>query len=1224
MNKIFTNRLSLLMALLSVSFYAVASSSSTYYSKLTASANHPSGVGKVYVSASTSQGNSNSATQNSSSSESSVTHTYRLDATTTQEVEGYTFKGWFEKSDGSGTPLSTKQTNYSYSFSGVNSTKSGSPTSKTIYAFWRGINYKIEFVADDATSGEMNELDMVYGTAKNLTANAYHRAYTVTFDANGGECATSSTTAEYTFANWKNGDKTYADKASVDKLTTEEDKYVTLTAQWTPKAVTLPVATRENYALVGWFNGENKIGDAGASYTPTADIALTAQWQPVASVTVAPAAVADLVYDGENQTLITAGEAVNGTILYSLDGTNYSTDLPQGKDAITYTVYFKVEPVEGGIGVDATNFEVTIAKANPTVTNEPAAVAELVYNGEGQTLISAGAAENGAFQYSLDNAAFSTELPAGKDAKTYEVYYKVIGNENFNDIEFANPIEVVIAKADVALTAPVAYDTLAYNGLDQQLITAGEVAGGTLLYSADGENFSDVIPTAQEIGDYTVYYRVDADNNHNNVEKTAIEVSIVKPRAELTLAPTVVTELVYDGVAHTLITAGEAAGGELQYSLDDENYSTTLPEGKNALTYTIYYKVVGDANHSDLVGTPLEVTIAKVALTIKADDKRTIYGVDAPEFTVTYQGFIEGEDETVLEGELAFDCEYAAGSNVAEYDITPKDLTSVNYDITFNNGKLTVDKAALSVTAVDKQTTYGAEAPEFTVAYEGFYGEETEAVLTGELAFACEYIVGSNVGEYTITPSGLEAANYDITFNNGKLTVNKAALSVTAVDKQTTYGAEAPEFTVAYEGFIGEETEAVLTGEIAFACEYTVGSNAGEYTITPSGLTAGNYEITFNEGKLTVAKAALSVTAVDKQTTYGAEAPAFTVAYEGFIGEETEAVLTGEIAFACEYTVGSNAGEYTITPSGLTADNYDITFNNGKLTVDKADVELVAPVATNPTYTGEPLELITAGVVTGGELQYSLKRNTEYSTTIPTRTDIGFYQVFYRVVGDENHNDVAATIIMARIVNAPAVLTAAPTVAEDLVYTGEAQTLLATAGEAEGGTLQYSLDGVNYAAALPVATNAGEYTVYYKVVGDGTHGDLEPATLTANIAKAAQTIVWEQELTTLEVGQFVELQAQAALEVTFASSAELVAAVEEGNILRALAEGVVTITATQEGDDNHFAAEPVQKELTITPTIHTAVDNSRSQVTVKKVIRDNQVLIIREGRTYNAAGLLVK
>jgi len=1220
---------------------------------------------------------------------------------TATAATGYTFDAWY--TDAACT--SGKQTKNPYE----TSQSQNKARTDQYWAKFTPNKYTVKFNGNGYTGGSTADQAFTYDAAQNLTANGFERKYKVTYAPNEGTCDKSDETAVYTFAGWAEsatGAKKYNDKASVSNLAASGT--VTLYAVWNSASVTLPAATREDFNFLGWFNGETKAGDAGASYTPTANITLKAQWQPVARVATAPAAVADLVYTGENQTLISAGKAVNGTLQYSLDGENYSTELPQAKDAKTYTVYYKVEALEGGVGVDAASFEVTIAKADPTVTTAPAAIAELVYNGEDQTLISAGEAENGTFQYSLDNAAFAAELPTGKDAKTYDVYYKVIGNDNYNDIEFATPIEVAIAKADVTLTAPVAYDTLAYNGLDQELITAGEVAGGTLLYSADGETFSAEIPTAKEAGEYTVYYRVDADGNHNDVEKTAIAVSIAKanaavttepvaydtlayngadqeliiagqaaggemqysldgenyattiptakeignytvyykvagdanhndvdaatiavsiakPRAVLTQAPAAIDELVYNGNVQTLITAGQAEGGELQYSLDGENYATTLPEGTNAQTYTVYYRIIADENHSDLAAATLEATIAKAALSVTAEGKQTTYGVEAPAFTVAYKGFIGEETDAVLEGELAFACDYTVGNNAGEYVITPSGLDAVNYDITFNNGTLTVNKAALSVTAVDTQTTYGAEAPEFTVAYEGFIGEETEAVLTGELAFACEYTVGNNAGEYVITPSGLDAVNYDITFNDGTLTVNKAALSVTAVDKDTTYGAPAPEFTAAYVGFLGEDNIEQLTGKLAFACEYTVGNNAGEYVITPSGLDAVNYDITFNNGTLTVNKAALSVTAVDKDTTYGAPAPEFTAAYVGFLGEDNIEQLTGELAFACEYTVGSNAGEYIITPSGLDAVNYDITFNNGTLTVAKVDVELVAPVATNAVYTGEPLELITAGEVVGGELQYSLKANKDFSTEIPTRTDVGFYQVFYRVVGDQNHNDVAATVIMARIVNAQAVLTVEPAAVEELVYTGSDLTLV-TAGEAEGGTVQYSLDGENYDVTLPTATNAGDYTVYYKVVGDGTHSDLEPATLNVSIAKADAAVAVAPEAVENLVanGEDHELvtagQAEGGTMVYSLDgenfSAELPVASEEGDY---------TVTYKVQGDENHNNSEAA--ELTVTIEVQgtaTAVDNSRSQVTVKKIIRDNQVLIIREGRTYTTAGLLVE
>ncbi len=87
----------------------------------------------------------------------------------------------------------------------------------------------------------------------------------------------------------------------------------------------------------------------------------------------------------------------------------------------------------------------------------------------------------------------------------------------------------------------------------------------------------------------------------------------------------------------------------------------------------------------------------------------------------------------------------------------------------------------------------------------------------------------------------------------------------------------------------------------------------------------------------------------------------------------------------------------------------------------------------------------------------------------------------------------------------PASITSVPTPILGMVYDGEEKTLI-NAGSANGGTMQYSLDNADWSADLPKATNAGTYTVYYKVVGDASHADYTPEnnTVTATIDKAAE------------------------------------------------------------------------------------------------------------------------
>ncbi len=93
------------------------------------------------------------------------------------------------------------------------------------------------------------------------------------------------------------------------------------------------------------------------------------------------------------------------------------------------------------------------------------------------------------------------------------------------------------------------------------------------------------------------------------------------------------------------------------------------------------------------------------------------------------------------------------------------------------------------------------------------------------------------------------------------LTVSKAAPSVTAQAASKTYGAANPAFTVAYGGFVNGDDAGDLTGTLAFATAATASSAPGGYPVTPSGLTAANYTLSFVAGTLTVKPAPLTITA---------------------------------------------------------------------------------------------------------------------------------------------------------------------------------------------------------------------------------------------------------------------------------------------------------------------------------------------------------------------------
>lgn len=345
-------------------------------------------------------------------------------------------------------------------------------------------------------------------------------------------------------------------------------------------------------------------------------------------------------------------------------------------------------------------FELDAAPASVTL---PQAVAGLVYTGEAQTLIAVGETAGYTFQYKVgENGEYSADLPTATDAGSYTVYYKATA-EGKEDI--TGSVDVSIAKAALTITAEnkeVVYGyaapgfSVSYYGLKGSDLPAS-VLTGELSYACDytvGSNAAsyDIVPSGQTSANYDITY---------------VKGTLVVYKADPAFTAPTANTLTYNGGAQTLIAAGITEHGTFEYTFtpnDEESWNTALPQAKNADTYGVYYRIAGDANHNDYESADaVVVTIAKAALTATADDKSVIYGDDAPEYTVTYEGW-QGEDNAdVLSGTIAYACEYAPTSNVGDYTIVPSGVSNPDYAITFVNGKVTVSKAVVKVAGAEAQ-----------------------------------------------------------------------------------------------------------------------------------------------------------------------------------------------------------------------------------------------------------------------------------------------------------------------------------------------------------------------------------------------------------------------------------------------------------------------------------------------------------------------------------------
>ena len=215
-------------------------------------------------------------------------------------------------------------------------------------------------------------------------------------------------------------------------------------------------------------------------------------------------------------------------------------------------------------------------------------------------------------------------------------------------------------------------------------------------------------------------------------------------------------------------------------------------------------------------------------------------------FTVSYDGFANGEKETVLTTLPVISCEATESSEPGEYDIVVSGADAANYAISYVAGKLTVTEAdAVKVTAKSYTRIYGAENPAFEYEVEG-------AALDGQPEISCEATATSPVGTYPIIIKKGSVKNYNDSYVDGVLTITKAPLTI-SVDSYTKRQYDAmPEFAVSYEGFVNGETETVLTKLPTVSCEADKDSQPGEYTITVSRAEATNYDISYVAGKLTV------------------------------------------------------------------------------------------------------------------------------------------------------------------------------------------------------------------------------------------------------------------------------------------------------------------------------------------------------------------------------------
>jgi hypothetical protein len=502
-----------------------------------------------------------------------------------------------------------------------------------------------------------------------------------------------------------------------------------------------------------------------------------------------------------------------------------------------------------------------------------------------------------------------------------------------------------ITKAPLAVTAD---DKSRYYGYADPTFSAtitgfknsetSVVLGGSLSFSTDAV-------AASPVGSYTITVTQGSLSSSNYSFSSFTNGTLGVTKAPLTVTADDASRAYgSDNPAFTATITGFKNSETASVLGGSASVSTTATKTSAVGTYPLTPSVgtLAADNYSFVNFTNGTLTVTKPVITVTAADKSKTYGTANPEFTYSYSGFVDGDNEgSAMAGTPTISSVATSTSNAGTYPIALAlgSLASTNYTFSLVNGTLTVNKAALSVTAADKSRIYGQSNPSFTYSMSGFVGSDTEvAVVTGSPALACAANAASSVGGYDITVdvSALSATNYSFSGVTGTLTITKATPVITWNDPSgITYGTALS----ATQLNASADTAGAFVYSPASGSVLNAGVRALDVSFTPTDTANWTSPVT-KSVSLTVGKATPSITwAAPSAITYGTALSATQLnASASTAGVFTYTPVSGTVLGAGIQNLGvsfapTDTGNWT-TPVTKTV---SLTVNKAVLTVTAAD-----------------------------------------------------------------------------------------------------------------------------------------------------------------------------------------------------------------------------------------------------------------------------------------------
>ncbi len=386
---------------------------------------------------------------------------------------------------------------------------------------------------------------------------------------------------------------------------------------------------------------------------------------------VAPTAISGLVYNGNPQPLINAGNCDNnGELRYSLNNqTSFSTAIPNATSAGTYTVYYKAFATTSGYEDSAIgSLEITIDKR--PIEFDGMSTQSKTYTGSSLTPTAPSIRGN---YLGIDSIVIKDQggaiINEAVDVGNYTFSYIVNSTDNFIGGTFTIDFTISPKLYPDVTKNPQGKDNLVFNGQSQDLITTGQVSNGIFKYSLDNINWSETVPSVTDSGIYTVYAKVFGNDGFEDILFNPIVVSIARANVTLDNYPTGIN-IEYDGLSHPLVNNVASNLGHFEYRTESTSYSSSLPSAIDSGSYTIFYRFVfnNPNNYNPIADGTIYSRISKINPNVDYDAEQT-YKYSGSAITPIVPT-AEGQNVILLKIEDVLGDNVAEIKNIGEYTLT--------------------------------------------------------------------------------------------------------------------------------------------------------------------------------------------------------------------------------------------------------------------------------------------------------------------------------------------------------------------------------------------------------------------------------------------------------------------------------------------------------------------------------------------------------------------------